>query len=52
MLGVRIEGTGAMMDYRSLGRISPLRQNPMLKKIIVADSVTSIGDYAFQAAQA
>lgn len=46
---VRIEGTGAMMDYSDrLGGIqSPLQGNPMLKKIIVADSVTTIGSNAF-----
>lgn len=41
---VRIEGTGAMMDYSDQ---SPLLQNPMLKKIIVKEGVTTIGNFAF-----
>jgi len=48
-LQVRIEGTGAMRDYSDIleGFQSPLRQNPMIKKIIVKEGVISIGEYAF-----
>jgi len=49
---VRIEGTGAMKNYSNSirpGSIrSPLQGNTMLKKIIVKEGVTSIGDLAFE----
>ena len=49
-----ISGTGDMKDYKlkELGfynnsDISPFYDNPDIKKVIIEDGVTSIGDYAF-----
>ena len=42
-----ISGTGAMKDYNSDDNPSPVYKNSNVKKIVIEDSVTSIGAYAF-----
>ena len=43
-----ISGTGAMKDYSSSeGNQSPVRKNSNVKKVVIEDGVTSIGNFAF-----
>lgn len=41
-----IDGSGKMTDYTNTGN-SPFYKRSDIKKVIIGDSVTSIGDYAF-----
>ena len=43
-----ISGEGAMKDYNSDDNPSPVYNNSDVKKIVIEDGVTSIGDYAFR----
>ena len=43
-----ISGTGAMKDYNSSDNPSPVCNNSKVKKIVIEDGVTSIGNYAFE----
>ena len=42
-----ISGEGAMKDYNSDDNPSPVYNNSDVKKIVIEDGVTSIGNYAF-----
>ena len=42
-----ISGTGAMKDYNADDNLSPAYNNSDVKKIVIEDGVTSIGDAAF-----
>ena len=42
-----ISGTGAMKDYDIYGNRSPVYNNSKVKKIVIEDGVTSIGNSAF-----
>ena len=43
-----ISGTGAMKNYDYDSNQSPVYNNSDVKKIVIEDGVTSIGDYAFR----
>ena len=43
-----ISGTGAMKDYDNGDNLSPVCNNSNVKKVVIEDGVTSIGDYAFR----
>ena len=43
-----ISGTGAMKDYNSDDNRSPVYRNSNVKKIVIEDDVTSIGESAFE----
>ena len=43
-----ISGTGAMKDYDNGDNRSPVYNNSDVKKIVIEDGVTSVGDYAFR----
>ena len=43
-----ISGTGAMKDYNAAENLSPAYMNSDVKKVVIEDGVTSIGDYAFR----
>ena len=43
-----ISGTGTMKDYNSSDNPSPVCNNSKVKKIVIEDGVTSIGNYAFE----
>ena len=43
-----ISGTGAMKDYDYDSNPSPVYKNSDVKKVVIEDGVTSIGDYAFR----
>ncbi len=43
-----ISGTGTMKDYNSSDNPSPVCNNSKVKKIVIEDGVTSIGDHAFR----
>ena len=43
-----ISGTGAMKDYDNGDNPSPVYNNSDVKKIVIEDGVTSVGDYAFR----
>ena len=42
-----ISGTGAMKNYNDTDKLSPACRNSSVKKVVIEDGVTSIGDYAF-----
>ena len=42
-----ISGTGAMKDYDYDSNPSPVYKNSDVKKVVIEDGVTSIGNYAF-----
>ena len=42
-----ISGAGAMKDYDNGDNRSPVHQNSNVKKVVIEDGVTSIGNYAF-----
>ena len=42
-----ISGTGAMKDYDNGDNLSPVYNNSNVKKVVIEDGVTSIGDFAF-----
>ena len=42
-----ISGTGAMKDYNSTDNLSPVHMNSSVKKIVIEEGVTSIGNDAF-----
>ena len=42
-----ISGTGAMKDYNDDDNPSPVFNNSNVKKVVIEDGVTSIGDFAF-----
>ena len=42
-----ISGTGAMKDYNSDDNRSPVYNDSSVKKVVIEDGVTSIGDFAF-----
>ena len=42
-----ISGTGAMKNYNSIDNLSPVYNNSKVKKVVIEDGVTSIGDWAF-----
>ena len=42
-----ISGTGTMKDYNSSDNPSPVCKNSNVKKVVIEDGVTSIGNYAF-----
>ena len=42
-----ISGTGAMKDYNSYDNRSPAHNNSNVKKVVIEDGVTSIGNQAF-----
>ena len=44
---LNISGTGAMKDYNATDNLSPAYNNSKVKKIVIEDGVTSIGDIAF-----
>jgi len=43
-----ISGTGAMKDYDYDSNLSPVCKNSNVKKVVIEDGVTSIGDSAFE----
>ena len=43
-----ISGTGAMKDYNDIDNLSPAYCNSKVKKVVIEDGVTSIGDSAFE----
>ena len=43
-----ISGTGAMKDYNATDNLSPAYKNSNVKKIVIEDGVTSIGNSAFE----
>ena len=43
-----ISGTGAMKDYNADDNLSPAYCNSKVKKVVIEDGVTSIGDSAFE----
>ena len=45
---LNISGKGAMKDYNSDDNPSPVYNNSNVKKVVIEDGVTSIGDYAFR----
>ena len=44
---LNISGKGAMKDYDNGDNPSPVHQNSSVKKVVIEDGVTSIGNYAF-----
>ena len=42
-----ISGTGAMKDYNAADNLSPAYMNSDVKKVVIEDGVTSIGELAF-----
>ena len=44
---LNISGTGAMKDYNSSDNPSPVYNNSNVKKVVIEDGVTSIGERAF-----
>ena len=44
---LNINGTGTMKDYDNGDNPSPVCNNSNVKKVVIEDGVTSIGDYAF-----
>ena len=42
-----ISGTGAMKDYNAAENLSPAYMNSNVKKVVIEDGVTSIGELAF-----
>ena len=44
---LNISGTGAMKNYDSIDNLSPVYNNLNVKKIVIEDGVTSIGELAF-----
>ena len=42
-----ISGTGAMKDYNAAENLSPAYMNSDVKKVVIEDGVTSIGELAF-----
>ena len=42
-----ISGTGAMKDYNAADNLSPAYMNSNVKKVVIEDGVTSIGELAF-----
>ena len=44
---LNISGTGAMKDYNIDGNQSPVINHQNIKKVVIEDGVTSIGDWAF-----
>jgi hypothetical protein len=44
---LNISGMGAMKDYGYDSNRNPVYKNSNVKKVVIEDSVTSIGDYAF-----
>ena len=42
-----ISGTGAMKNYNDTDNLSPAYMNSNVKKVVIEDGVTSIGDFAF-----
>ena len=42
-----ISGTGAMKDYNAAENLSPVYMNSDVKKVVIEDGVTSIGELAF-----
>ncbi len=42
-----ISGTGAMKDYNAAENLSPAYNNSKVKKVVIEDGVTSIGERAF-----
>ena len=45
---LKIQGTGAMYDYNNDNNIAPWRNvSVYLKELILEDSITHIGNYAF-----
>ena len=45
---LNISGTGTMKNYDSIDNLSPVYNNLNVKKIVIEDGVTSVGDYAFR----
>ena len=43
-----ISGTGAMKDYDYDNNLSPVYNNSKVKKVVIEDGVTSIGNWAFE----
>ena len=43
-----ISGTGAMKDYDYDNNLSPVYNNSNVKKVVIEDGVTSIGNWAFE----
>ena len=43
-----ISGTGTMKDYNDIDNLSPAYCNSKVKKVVIEDGVTSIGDSAFE----
>lgn len=46
-----ISGSGKMLDYDGYKIRSPFYGNEAIKKVIIEDGVTSIGEYAFETEQ-
>ena len=42
-----ISGTGAMKDYNSTDNLSPAYMNSSVKKVVIEEGVTNIGNWAF-----
>ena len=42
-----ISGTGAMKNYNAIDNLSPVHENSNVKKVVIEDGVTSIGESAF-----
>ena len=45
---LNINGVGAMKDYNDIDNLSPAYCNSKVKKVVIEDGVTSIGDSAFE----
>ena len=45
---LNISGTGAMKDYNADDNLSPAYNNSKVKKVVIEDDVTSIGESAFE----
>ncbi len=44
---LNISGTGAMKDYNSTDNLSPVYMNSSVKKVVIEEGVTNIGNWAF-----
>ena len=44
---LNISGTGAMKDYNSTDNLSPAYMNSSVKKVVIEEGVTNIGNWAF-----
>ena len=45
---LNISGTGAMKNYNNTDNLSPVHMNSSVKKIVIEEGVTSIGESAFE----